>query len=278
MNTIKAETLNLKTKRTFFKQGTCSRTFFYILNREFGHSKPAEEQAIDPMAGGVVQQGYQCGMLWGASMAVGAEAYKRYKNQGQAVAVAINATKVLMESFLSKTNSIECADIVNVDFKKKWGLAKFLFTGKMYTCFTLAAKWAPLAVETASKELSNGHIESNTEVVSCASEVVRKMGGTDEEIVMVAGFAGGLGLSGNGCGALSAAIWKSTLELVRKGGWKYSLSDPNSAKVIEKFNEVIEYEMECSKICGNQFNNVDEHTEFIKNGGCKKLICVLAQS
>jgi len=42
--------------------------------------------------------------------------------------------------------------------------------------------------------------------MSCASEVVRRMGGRDEERVMVSGFAGGLGLSGNGRGALSAAI------------------------------------------------------------------------
>ena len=28
---------------------------------------------------------------------------------------------------------------------------------------------------------------------------------------MVAGFAGGLGLSGNGCGALAAAVWMNAL-------------------------------------------------------------------
>ena len=49
------------------------------------------------------------------------------------------------------------------------------------------------------------------------------MGGSEEEIAMVAGFAGGLGLSGNGCGALSAAIWKTILELVRKENWRAGL-------------------------------------------------------
>ena len=43
--------------------------------------------------------------------------------------------------------------------------------------------------------------------LSCASEVVKKMGGSNEEIVIAAGFAGGFGLSGNACGALGAAIW-----------------------------------------------------------------------
>ena len=47
--------------------------------------------------------------------------------------------------------------------------------------------------------------------MSCASEVVKKMGTSNEEIVMVAGFAGGLGLSGSACGVLSAVISIKTL-------------------------------------------------------------------
>ena len=82
MKTLKSETVKLKAKRTFIKKGTCSRTFFYILDREFGHPRDEEEKAIDPLAGGILQQGYQCGMLWGASMAVGAEAYRRNNDPG----------------------------------------------------------------------------------------------------------------------------------------------------------------------------------------------------
>jgi len=77
MTTFKSETVKLKTKRVFLKKGTCSRTFYYILNREFGYPMDEEERAIDPLAGGLLQQGYQCGMLWGASMAVGAESLRR---------------------------------------------------------------------------------------------------------------------------------------------------------------------------------------------------------
>lgn len=276
MNIIKSEKVKLKTKRTFLKQGTCSRTFFHILNREFGHPKPAAEMAVDPLAGGIVQHGYQCGMLWGASMAVGAEAHRRYNNLGQAIAITIKATKVLMESFLTKAKSTECEEITNINFQNKWSIAKFFFTGKMYTCYTLASRWAPLALKVAKEQLSNGEIETGKQAVSCASELVKKMGGTDEEMAMVAGFAGGLGLSGSGCGALAAAIWKTIYELAKKDGWKYTIDDPDSAKVMERFNQVTEYEMECSKICGKKFNNVKEHTEFVKNGGCKELMNALA--
>ena len=52
--------------------------------------------------------------------------------------------------------------------------------------------------------------------LSCASEVAGKMGASDEEMTMVAGFAGGIGLSGNACGALGAAIWMKTLAWCRE--------------------------------------------------------------
>ena len=82
-------------KKLFKKLGTCSRTFFYIINREFDNPKEAEERASDPLAGGIFKQGYQCGMLWGASLAVGAEAYRRSDNRDQAIGVAINISFML---------------------------------------------------------------------------------------------------------------------------------------------------------------------------------------
>jgi len=138
MGKIASERVKLKAKRTFIKKGTCSRTFFYILDHEFGHPRDEEEKAIDPLAGGILQEGYQCGMLWGASMAVGAEALRKIEN--------------------TKTSS-------------------------------------------------------------------------------------------NVISAIKKAFYEET-----------------------------DYEMQCNKICGQQFNSLEEHTEFIKKGGCKKLIGVLADT
>lgn len=83
-----SEKIKTDTKWVFIKQGTCSRTFFYILNREFGHPREAEERAIDPLAGGIMQNGYQCGQLWGAVMALGAEALRRTTNLQKATGLA----------------------------------------------------------------------------------------------------------------------------------------------------------------------------------------------
>ncbi|MBI9055227.1 MAG: C-GCAxxG-C-C family protein [Bacteroidales bacterium] len=278
MDLIKTKKVKLRAKRVFLKKGTCSHAFFYILNREFGHPKPHEERAIDPLAGGILQQGYQCGMLWGASMAVGAESFRRHKDVSKAIGLAIKATQHIMKSFNDRTKCIECEDFTKTDFKNKWSFAKYMFSGKFLSCYKLAENWAPEAIKAAHEGLELDQNDSSQQAISCASEVVRKMGGSEEEMVMVAGFAGGLGLSGSGCGALSASIWKTILELVKKESWKYSMSDPNSEKIIQNFFQETDYKMECNDICGMFFKTIDEHSEFIKNGGCNKLIDILANN
>jgi len=278
MKTIKSETVKLKAKRTFIKKGTCSRTFFYILDREFGHPRDEEEKAIDPLAGGILQQGYQCGMLWGASMAAGAEALRRNENQGQATGMAILATQHIMKSFVNRTDSIECEDITQVDFTNKKSFIKYMLKGKFVNCLKLAGKWAPEALNAAIEGLAQSGPEPPQQSLSCASEVVRLMGATEEEMLMVAGFAGGLGLSGSGCGALAAAVWMNALIHNRKGTGKSAGFDPGTDLTLKAFYEETDYEIQCDKICGQRFETLEEHSEFIKNGGCKKLINALADT
>lgn len=277
MGRITSERVKLKAKRTFMKKGTCSRTFFYLLDREFGHPRDEEEKAIDPLAGGILQQGYQCGMLWGASMAVGAEAFRRNKDKDQATGIAIRATQHVMDSFVERTKSIECEDITQTDFKNKRSFAKYMLSGKFVNCFFLAGKWAPEALKAAREGLSLDQ-DLPPQTLSCASEVVGKMGGSEEEKLMVAGFAGGLGLSGSGCGALAAAVWMNALIHNRKQSGKAASYDPNTDPTLYAFYEETDYELQCETICGKAFNTLDEHTEFVRNGGCKKLMAVLAET
>ena len=211
-------------------------------------------------------------------MAVGAESFRRHDDAGLATAVAIRATQEVMKSFENRTKCIDCEDFTKTDFKNKLSFAKYMVTGKFLSCYKLAGKWAPEAIEAATEGLSKEQTDFALSPVSCASEVVERMGANDEEMIMVAGFAGGLGLSGGGCGALSAAIWMNILKLLRKGKWKPSFSDSDSEKFIQIFYEATNYEMECQKISGKRFASLDEHTEFIQSGGCNTLIKVLARS
>lgn len=276
MDAVKSSTLKLKAKRTFIKKGTCSRAFFYILNREFGHPRDQEEAAADLLAGGILQQGYQCGLVLGAAMAVGAESYRRCDTLDRAIGLSVSTTQSIQQSFINRTGSIECEEITNCDFTNKASFAKHMLSGKFVSCYILSGKWAPEAVDTAYKGLSLDQSLLPQKALSCASELVRQMGGSEEEMAMVSGFAGGLGLSGNGCGALAAAIWMNSLLRNRKQAGKSTMKNPEAEKILKTFYEETDYEILCDKICGQSFKTLEEHTTFIEDGGCKKLISVLS--
>jgi uncharacterized membrane protein (UPF0136 family) len=267
-------------KKVFLKKGTCSQTFCYLLNREFGFLKENEERATDPLAGGIMQRGHQCGMLWGSTLAVGAESYRRHKNRDQAIAIAITATQHLVESFSKRAKTVNCREITGCDWTSIFSIAKYLLTGKLFTCFNLAAKWAPEAIQAAAEGLSREKTDLPQMPINCASEVAQKMGAGDEEMVMVAGFAGGIGLSGNGCGALSAALWMNTLAWCKKHPGKSPpyFNNPNTKNILKAFYGATDSEILCHKITRECFKTLDDHTEFIKNNGCDKLINTLARS
>ena len=266
------------TKKVFRKLGTCSRTFFYILNREFDYPKETEERAADPLCGGLMQKGHQCGMLWGSALAVGAESFRRHDDRGQAIGIAITATGHLMESFSKRAKSVNCRDITGCDFSSKISMAKYFLFGRVISCLKLAEKWAPEAIQSATEGLSHKQTDLPQPPISCASEVAKKMGASDEEMVMVAGFAGGLGLSGNACGALSAAIWMNTLAWCKKHPGKSANPNLSAKKTLKVFYGATNNKILCHKICGRRFKTINDHTEFIKNGGCDKLIDVLADN
>jgi hypothetical protein len=272
------------TRKVFMKCGTCSRTFCFLLNREFDNRNEEYEKAADLLAGGVFNTGHQCGMLWGSALAIGAESHRRYSQPDQATRAAINATQHVLDSFAQQTQTHNCREITHCDLTTITGMTKLIaktfLTGFVYSpCFNLARRWAPEAIEAAKTGLEQPSANSMKPAVSCASEVVRLMGGSDQEVAMVAGFAGGMGLSGNACGALSAAIWMKTLSWCRKNPGK-SIPYYNNPLAIHIFN-VFKKEsgsmLLCQKITGQQFWTIDEHTGFIKNGGCGSLIKTLAQ-
>ncbi len=263
------------TKWVFLKKGSCSRTMFYILNREFGEPRELEESAADPLAGGIMQQGYQCGLVLGATLAVGAEAYRRCENKDQAVALALKATQHILDSFENRANTIECEDITKTNFSSKLSFAKYFVTGKFVSCYKLADKWAPEAIQTALEGVSLPQNQLAVKTISCASEVAKRLGANEEQAHMVAGLAGGHGLRGNACGALIAAIWMKSYNYQKKENKKSSYPNPYANKTLDDFMAVSDYEFSCKTICGQQFDSIEDHTTFIKNGGCAQLMDTL---
>jgi hypothetical protein len=273
------------TRDVFKKCGACSHTFFYILNREYGHPKPNEEFASDPLAGGLML-GHQCGMLWGSALAAGAESYRRNSDRNLAIVSTVIATRHLMKSFNARAGSIICRDITGVNLERKLSIAgmmvKILFQGgiRNSTCFRLADKWAPEAIQSANEGLSALPAVIPMPCMNCASEVVSRKGGSNEEIVMVSGFAGGMGLSGSACGALGAAIWMDSLAWCRGNPGKsaFEYGRKNSSKIMEVFNSVTGKEILCKKITGKSFTSISDHSDFIREGSCEKVINALSET
>ena len=145
-------------------------------------------------------------------------------------------------------------------------------------CFNMAEEWAPDAIQSAEEGLEDEHTSQVPKAVSCATEVAKRMGASAEEAAMVAGFAGGIGLSGQACGALGAAIWIKTLEWCKAHPGKTPplFNNTEAKKLLKAFKAETQNEMLCSKICGQTFNTVDEHTAYVKNGGCTRIIELLS--
>lgn len=266
-----SEKNNQDTKWVFLKKGTCSRTLFYILNREFDHPLEKEEQAADVLAGGIMQYGYQCGLLFGSVLAMGAEAHQRRKDTGEGIALAIHASQGILKAFVDTAGSDGCEEITEIDFKNKKDFAKYMISGKFLSCFKLADRWAPVAIKTAKEMLSKPSSELPPTAISCSSQVVQKMGANEQEALIVAGLAGGLALSGHACGALSAAIWMRSLQELKKSG-KVSYTDPRFLHFIEEFLKETDYEFLCENICGKRFQSIEDHSQYMENGGCSSLL------
>ena len=62
--------------------------------------------AAAPFAGGIMQNGYQCGMIWGAALAAGAQACRVFGPGPQAETMAVVAAERLVERFHSLNKNI----------------------------------------------------------------------------------------------------------------------------------------------------------------------------
>lgn len=172
-----------------------------------------------PLAGGLMGNGYQCGMLWGGALAAGAQAYR---------------------------------------------------------VLGMASRCAKASFREIDAAFSKEHIEASPAPVSCSAMLAQKMGASDMHTVMAAGLAGGIGLSGGGCGALGTAIWITGMNNLKKGAGEIGFKAPDVLDAIERFGRCTNSEFECSKIVGRKFESVDDHASHLRAGGCSELIKVLA--
>lgn len=270
---------SLGTVRTFLKLGTCSGAVMTVVNRAYDHPMEAEERAVMPLAGGIAQQGYQCGMLWGASLAAGAEAYRRFGSGLEAERVAMTAAQRLVDTFRDRNKYINCLEITDTDWTNKRSMLKNFLKGGPITCMRKTAGFAHLAFKEIDAALSEGPAETSpcsSCTLSCAAKLAKRLGLSEAHAVMAAGFAGGIGLSGGACGALGAAVWINEMICGREND-AYSAVNARATAVIDAFLKHSDYKLECSEIVGEKFSSIDEHAAHVSRGGCSRIIETLAR-
>jgi len=282
MSKAKSGISSIGTTLAFLKGRACSDTLFHVLNRAFDHPLKGEEPAVMPFAGGIMQHGYQCGMVWGATLAAGAQAYRLLGPGPQAETGAIIAAQRLVESFRARNNNINCLEITGIDKSSSTMqmIIYFLIKGGAIDCFRMAARYAPVAFSEINTALSEKQIEAPPAPVSCAAMLAQKMGVSDRHTVMAAGFAGGIGLSGGACGALGAAIWIIGMNSLKEGVgdnlWKSNVFQSRASDMIDRFLKSANHTFECSEIVGRRFENIGDHAGYLRDGGCSEIIEVLA--
>jgi len=251
-----------------------------VVDRSFDHPLKREERASAPLAGGIMTHGYQCGMLWGATLAAGAQAYRLFGPGPQAETAAIIVTQRLVESFRAQAkNEINCLEITEMNFQSEnqaVPILKFFMKGGPIACLSMAARYAREAFSEINTALPIDHIEAPSPPVSCAAVLAREMDASDMHTVMAAGFAGGIGLSGGGCGALGAAIWIIAMGSAEEGAGGIGFHNPKALDAIDRFTRCADYEFECSEIVGRRFENIDDHAAYLREGGCSEILSVLA--
>jgi hypothetical protein len=114
-------------------------------------------------------------------------------------------------------------------------------------------------------------LEAPSAPASCAARLARKMGASQRHAVMAAGLAGGIGLSGGACGTLGAALWLMGLRHEATG-----FKSPRLIAAMDSFTECAGEAFECTAIAGRRFSDARDHSTYIRDGGCARLIDVLA--
>ena len=136
-------------------------------------------------------------------------------------------------------------------------------------------RFAKVAYDVIEQALAEAPDAAPAGAASCAARMARQMGASELHVVMAAGLAGGIGLSGSGCGALGAKIWLDGIGDEDKPSGM-NMMTPRVTATLERFYAVTDHEIECAEIVGREFASIDDHTDHVRAGGCAKIIDAMA--
>jgi len=263
-------------KLILLQKRSCAETLFHVFNQEFHKDLELEEHASGALSSKIINDEYRNSLLWGTALAVGSEAYHQGSRVDESIYLAIKTCKEIVDSFNNTLSTSGYSGFSNSEFSNTSSTLNYFLHGESLKCYKLADNWAPKALKIAKSKLSDNHIIRNTPCSSCATRVVREMGGDENDAIMVAGFAGGLGLSGHTCGAFVASVWYDALRWLRENPQEKYYPIKLSKDKIQNFLKLTEGQYLCPELSGKTFKTIEEHSDFILEGGCNKLLSILA--
>ncbi len=268
----------------------CSEASFTTQMRGFGFEEPAYEQAIHAFSGGFMHQGHVSGLLTGAVFAAGFVAQERFQDHEKRAEATLHVAEQLAKAYPEDSGSINCREITESNLTSWPGRLIYVKEGKGRMCGRLHLKWAPKAHQIIDKSLIEyGENEPIEPRVNCSvkamHELELKFGMKEGISTLVAGFAGGVGLCGNLCGALAVGAY--TISLIQQFDRKKKKRDSRIRGSIEEVfgtnykGNLTQFRLDfvrkfgselCSDIVGRHFKDSRDHSEFLKKGGCNNLI------
>ena len=277
-------------KEWFLRCTSCSEASFTTHNRCAGVEAPLEEQASHLLSGGMMHQGNACGLLSGAILSAGLQAAQRFDDDATRSAATLHAAVRLADAYPQTSGAVNCREITGQSVITLREKAKYLREGKGRDCGRLLMKWANRAdtlIEEALTQFEGRDL--NPSCTNCSVETFKRIASDDEVArsgsTYVAGLAGGVGLLGRSCAALTVGILVLTLRHYaarriqrRDSQFLGSLHElglarfrKRPARLLEEFKLEFGSEL-CSDILGRQFTSPGEHASFIATGGCRDVI------
>ncbi len=195
----------------FLMHFSCTEPMLVLLNSASDTPKKILEEAIDPFSAGVLSEmDGICGVYWAAAVAAGIRSSISNNESPVAAVKTLTAVQAVMSLNKHSEKSIRCGDLTGLD---RWNLSAFIAGGNVKKCHDRLARSAmPFhwVIDQNLAEFQNVDTPCMNCAVMAYSRVVDILEiQTETDPVVAAGFAGGLGLSGNVCGALAATLLAS---------------------------------------------------------------------
>lgn len=271
---------------------SCSEASATLINRDGGDEAPLMEQASHLFSGGFMHQGHACGHLWGAVLVAGMRASKTGKDEHAKSAAALHAANRLVKVFSEDGWALTCRENTGVELTSLAGRLRYLRSGKPRACGRKAMAWtsqANAAIDLALAEFDPESVDKPC--ANCAVECLRKValppGLQADDHFVVAGLAGGLGLTGNVCAAISVGVFALSLQYYgdrpgarRDGMFRAAIQELNlldyglRRRPRQMLDDFISRfgGLHCKDISSRDFETIDDHTQYIAGGGCREAI------